>query len=131
MTNLTDYSEKVLLDWLMTNSTTPVRSTAWWVALHSSAPGEAGTLFELGAGIGYTRLPVTFGVAASPAGITLNSSTVTFGPATSAWIVTNVSITDTSATTANVLWQGAASSKTVSTGDYYQFSASNFSLTLA
>ena len=42
MTAKTDYAENLALLYLMTDETY-VRPTAWFVALHTGDPGEAGT----------------------------------------------------------------------------------------
>ena len=41
MAALSDYSEKLLLDWAMTTGSA-TRPTAWYVALYTAAPNDAG-----------------------------------------------------------------------------------------
>ena len=41
MAALSDYAEKLVLDWLMTNGSA-TRPTAWYVALYTAAPSDAG-----------------------------------------------------------------------------------------
>ena len=131
MSDLTDFAEKLLLDWLMTAGAA-TRPTAWWVALHTGAPGDNGAASEVGAGVGYTRQSVTFAAAASPGGTTDNTTTVTFGPASGAGFgaVTHMSIWDSSAA-GNSLWQGTATNKTIPSGDKYEFAVGAIDLTMA
>ena len=41
MAALSDHAEKLLLDWMMTSGTA-TRPTAWFVALYTAAPSDAG-----------------------------------------------------------------------------------------
>lgn len=130
MSALSDYSEKLVLDWLMTTGAA-TRPTAWFVALYTAAPSDSGGGTEVTLG-GYTRKSVTFNAAASPGGTTSNSTVVTWTAAGANFgSVTHVGIFDAS-TAGNLLWQGSLSaSKTVNDGDTIQFSAGNLTLALA
>lgn len=81
-------------------------------------------------GTGYTRQSVSFAVAAS--GSTSNSATITFGPAGSNWgTVTHVAVMDAS-TSGNVLFWGAiASTKTIDSGDTFQITSGNLTISLS
>lgn len=130
MSALSDYAEKLVLDWMMTAGAV-TRPTAWYVALYTAAPSDSGGGTEVSLG-GYTRKSVTFNAASTPGGTTSNSAVVTWTAAGAAFgTVTHVGIFDAS-TAGNLLWQGALStSKTVNDGDTIQFSAGNLTLTLA
>lgn len=130
MSALSDYSEKLVLDWLMTTGAA-TRPTAWFVALYTAAPSDTGGGTEVSLG-GYTRKSVTFNAASSPGGTTSNSGIVTWTASGAAFgTVTHVGIFDAS-TAGNLLWQGSLSaSKTVNDGDTIQFAAGNLTLTLA
>ena len=130
MAALSDYSEKLLLDWLMTNGAA-TRPTAWYVGLFTAAPNDAGGGTEV-SGNGYSRQSVTFDAATSGAGTTSNSGAVTFTAAGGAWgTITHIGIFDAS-TSGNLLWHGSLTvSKTVADGDTLQFAVGNIDLTLA
>ena len=130
MAALSDYAEKLLLDWSMTTGSA-TRPTAWYVALYSAAPSDSGGGTEISTG-GYARKSVTFSAASTPGGTTSNSNTVTFTASGANYgTVTHIGIFD-ALTTGNLLWHGAmTASKTVNDGDTLEFSIGNIDLTLA
>ena len=130
MAALANYSEKLLLDFLMTSGSA-TRPTAWYVALYTAAPNDAGGGTEL-SGDGYTRQAVTWAAASSPAGTTSNTNVPTFTANGGSWgTITHLGIWDASSS-GNFLWHGALSaSKTVADGDTIDFAAGNIDLTLA
>jgi hypothetical protein len=130
MAALSDYAEKLLLDWAMTTGAA-TRPTAWYVALFTAAPSDSGGGTQVSTG-GYARQSVTFAAATSPGGTTSNTNTVSF-TATGAnyGTVTHIGIFD-ALTGGNLLWHGAmTTSKTVNDGDTLEFSIGNIDLTLA
>jgi hypothetical protein len=130
MSALSDYSEKLLLDWLMTTGSA-TRPTSWYVALFTAAPSDSGGGTEVSGG-GYTRQSATFNAASTPGGATSNSNTVSWTAAGANYgTVTHIGIFDASSG-GNLLWHGGlAASKTVNDGDTLQFVAGNIALTLA
>jgi hypothetical protein len=130
MAALSDYAEKLLLDWAMTTGSA-TRPTAWYVALYTAAPSDSGGGTEVSTG-GYARQAVTFGAASSPGGTTSNSGVVSFTASGANFgTVTHIGIFD-ALTTGNLLWHGAmTASKTVNDGDTLEFSIGNIDLTLA
>jgi hypothetical protein len=130
MAALSDYAEKLLLDWSMTTGSA-TRPTAWYVALYSAAPSDSGGGTEISTG-GYARKSVTFAAATSPGGTTSNTNTVSFTASGANYgTVTHIGIFD-ALTTGNLLWHGAmTASKTVNDGDTLEFSIGNIDLTLA
>ena len=123
--NLTNYSEAEILQWLMTDETV-ARPTAWYVALFSAAPGEAGGGTEL-TGNGYARQAVDFGTD----GLT-NTAAVEFTAAGGNWVeATHMAILDAS-TSGNMLWYGPLSpgSKQIDDGDSIRFAAGEIDLSL-
>jgi len=130
MAALSNYSEKLLLDWLMTTGSA-TRPTAWYVALFTAAPSDSGGGTEV-SGSGYARQSVTFDAASSPGGTTQNSTAATFTASGGSFgTVTHIGIFD-SLTTGNLLWHGAmTASKTVADGDTLEFAIGNIDLTLA
>jgi hypothetical protein len=130
MAALSDYSEKLILDYLMTSGSA-TRPTAWYVALYTSAPSDAGGGTEL-SGNGYARETVAFAAATSGAGTTSNSGAVVFTADGGDWgSVTHMGIHDASSS-GNLLWHGAlAAAKTVLDGDSLEFAVGNIDLTVA
>ena len=130
MAALSDHSEALLLDWLMTNGTA-TRPTAWYVALYTAAPSDSGGGTEV-SGNGYSRQAVTFAAATSPGGTTSNTGDITFTASGGDWgTITHIGIHDASSG-GNLLWHGAmTASKTVADGDTLQFSTGNIDLTIA
>jgi hypothetical protein len=130
MAALSDYAEKLLLDFLMTTGSA-TRPTDWYVALYTAAPNDAGGGTEV-SGSGYSRQSVAFDAATSGAGTTSNTGDVVFTAAGGSWgTITHIGIFDAS-TAGNLLWHGSlVASKTVADGDTLQFSTGNIDLTLA
>ena len=130
MAALSDYAEKLLLDWSMTTGSA-TRPTAWYVALYTAAPSDSGGGTEV-SGSGYTRKSVTFAAATSPGGTTSNTGAVSFTASGGSWgTITHMGIFDAS-TSGNLLWHGAlTTSKSVGDGDTLEFAIGNIDLTLA
>jgi hypothetical protein len=78
----------------------------------------------------YVRKAITFGAAST--GQASNSATVTFDAATANWgTITHVAVMDAS-TSGNVLFYGAVTtSKTIESGDTFQVSSSNLTISLS
>jgi hypothetical protein len=130
MSALSDYAEKLLIDWSLTTGAA-TRPTAWYVALYTAAPSDSGGGTEVSTG-GYSRKSVTFAAGTSPGGTTSNTNTVTFTASGAAYgTVSHIGIFDAS-TAGNLLWHGAmTASKTVNDGDTLEFSIGNINLTIA
>lgn len=130
MAALSDYAEKLLLDFLMTTGTA-TRPTNWYVALFTAAPNDAGGGTEVSAG-SYARQSVAFSAAASPGGTTSNSGEVSFTASGGDYgTVTHMGIFDASSS-GNLLWHGAlTASKAVADGDTLTFAVGNIDLTMA
>lgn len=80
--SFSDYLENRLLEWAF-SSVGVTRPTAWYVALHSAAPGESGLLAEL-FGSGYARQSAAWSAPAN--GVISNTGLVVFGPALVDWV---------------------------------------------
>ena len=130
MAALSDHAEKLLLDWMMTSGTA-TRPTAWFVALYTAAPSDAGGGTEV-SGAGYVRQAVAFNAAATPGGTTSNTADVSFTATGGDYgTVTHLGIFDASSA-GNLLWHGILTApKTVEDGDTITFSAGNIDLTMA
>lgn len=130
MAALSNYAEKLLLDWSMTTGSA-TRPTAWYVALYTAAPDDTGGGTEVSTG-GYARQSVTFSAASSPGGTTSNTNAVSFTASGAGYgTVSHIGIFD-NVSGGNLLWHGSmTASKTVADGDTLEFSIGNIDLTLA
>lgn len=128
--NLSNYAEKLLLDFLMTASTA-TRPSARYLALFTSDPAEDGSGTEL-SGDGYSRQAVTFDDASSPGGTTQNSNAPSFTASGGNWgTVSHVAIFDAD-TAGNMLWYGPLdTSRVVNDGDTISFAIGDIDLTLS
>jgi hypothetical protein len=137
MTAASNYLENKVLDHVLKN-TAYTQPSALYLALFNNtstataANLEAGTLTDetSTSGTGYVRKTVTF--AASSGGTAATSATVTFDAATASWgTITHVAVMDAS-TAGNVLFWGAVTtSKTIDTGDTFQVTSGNLTISLA
>lgn len=130
MAALSDFSEKLVLDWLMTNGSA-TRPTAWHVALFTVAPSDSGGGTEV-SGNGYSRKAVTFAAASTPGGTTSNTNALSYTAAGGSWgTVSHIGIFD-AATGGNLLWHGGlTASKAVGDGDTLEFAINSINLTVA
>ncbi len=130
MAALSNYAEKLLLDWSMTTGSA-TRPTAWYVALYTAAPSDSGGGTEVSTG-GYARQSVTFDAASSPGGTTSNNNTVSFTASGASYgTVSHIGIFD-NVSGGKLLWHGSmTASKTVADGDTLEFSIGNIDLTIA
>lgn len=129
MAGFTNYSEDLVLDWLLTNASA-TRPTAWYVALYTVAPGETGGGTEVSGG-SYARTAVTFTVSGTAPTTASNSSAVEFPTATASWgTVVAAGIYDAS-TSGNLLaFANLTTSKTVDSGDVLRFNTGEIDVTL-
>ena len=142
MSAASNYLENKLLDHTLKYSTAPfVAPTTLYLALFLNTSGnalanlEAGTLTDevpTAGSTAYARQTIAFDSASS--GTSANTATVTFPAATASFgTVTHVAITDSATRGAgNVLFYGAVtSSKTIDSGDTFQVTAGNLTISLA
>jgi len=135
MSAASDYLENKVLDHVLTSTgyTAPVTR---YIGLFLNTSGnaatnlEAGTLTDEVSGGSYARQTVTFGAAS--AGQSATNATVTFTTATANWgTITHVAVMD-AVSGGNVLFWGAVTtSKTIETGDTFQISSGNLTISLA
>jgi hypothetical protein len=142
MSAASNYLENKLLDHTLKYSTAPfVAPTTLYLALFVNTSGnalanlEAGTLTDevpTAGSTAYARQTIAFDSASS--GTSANTATVTFPAATASFgTVTHVAITDSATRAAgNVLFYGAVTaSKTIDSGDTFQVTAGNLTISLA
>ena len=130
MAALSDYAEKLILDWMMTTGSA-TRPTNWYVGLYTAAPSDAGGGTEV-SGSGYAREPVVFAAATSGTGTTSNTGIVSFTASGGNWgSITHIGIHD-AASAGNLLWHGSlAAAKNVDDGDSLEFAVGNIDLTVS
>lgn len=128
MSAASDYLENKLLDHTLGN-TAFSQPSALYVGLYTSSPGDDDSGTECSGGA-YARQTASF--AAASGGSCSTDATITFPAATSNWgTITHVSVHDASSS-GNLLFHGAVtSSKTIETGDTFQISSGNLTITLA
>jgi hypothetical protein len=139
MSAASNYLENALLNHTLTATafTQPgTRHLALFTNTSTNAAAnlEAGTLTdEIGtSGTAYSRKAVTFAAASS--GTSATNATVTFDAATANWgTITHIAIMDSgTAGAGNVLFWGAVTTpKTIETGDTFQVSSGNLTVSLA
>lgn len=111
--SLSNNAETLTLKWLLTTDAV-TRPTAWYVALFTSDPAEAGSGTEV-SGTGYARTAGTFSVTGDTAA---NTANIEFPVAGASWgTITHAAIFDASSG-GNMIGYGAlASAKTIASGD--------------
>ena len=144
MTAASDFLENKVLDHVLRYSTAPyVAPTTLYLALFTSPTSLAATdaLLEAGTltneipttgGTLYARQTITF--AAASAGSSASNATVTFPAAGASWsTVTHVALVDNATRgSGNVLfWGQVTTSKTIDTGDTFQVTSGNLTISLA
>ena len=130
MAALSDYAEKLLLDWLMTTGSA-TRPTTWFLALYTAAPNDAGGGTQV-TGNGYARQSITFAAGVSPGGTMASNNAQTFTASGGNWgNITHIGIFDAS-TAGNLLWHGPmTTARTINDGDQLVFASGAVNLTLA
>ena len=141
MSAASNYLENKLLDHTLRYGSAPYTgASTLYLALfnntstNAAANLEAGTLTDevTTSGSAYTRKTVTF--AAASTGTSATNATVTFDAATASWgTVTHVAVMDGGTVgSGNVLFWGAVTtSKTIDSGDTFQVSSGNLTISLA
>jgi hypothetical protein len=139
MTAASNYLENKVLDHVLT-ATAYTQPGTRYLALFNNTSTNAATNLEAGtltdevstSGTAYSRKSVTFAAASS--GTSATNATVTFDAATASWgTVTHVAVVDgATAGAGNVLFWGAVTtSKTIDTGDTFQVTSGNLTISLA
>ena len=137
MSAASNYLENKVLDHVLTATTYTAPGTRY-LALFNNTSGNAAANLEAGtltdetstSGTAYARKTVTFAAASS--GSSATNATVTFDAATADWgTITHVAVMD-ALTSGNVLFWGAVTtSKNIQSGDTFQVSSGNLTVSLA
>ena len=115
-----------MLTWVFTNSSA-TRPSAWYVALYTGAPNDAGGGTEVSGGA-YARQAVTFSVSGDTA---TNTGAVEYPTATAGYgTVTHVGIFDASTGGNLIAYAALTASKTIDTGDVLRLPAGDLDVTL-
>jgi hypothetical protein len=142
MTAASNYLEAKVLDHVLRN-TAYTQPSGLWLALFNNTSGNAAANLEVGtltdetstSSTAYTRKTVAFGAATGTNPTqAATSATVTFDAATADWgTITHVAVMDSATAGAgNVLFWGAVTtSKTIQTGDTFQVTSGNLTISLA
>lgn len=124
--SFTNDLETRVLQWAL-SAGTPTRPTAWYVALFTAAPGEAGGGTEL-VGNAYTRVAVTFIVSGD---LATNSAALEWAAATASWgTITHVAVFDALTTGNMLVYATLTASKAIGTGDILRIPAGDLDITL-
>ena len=126
--SLSNSFETSTLTWLLTTgSPSPARPTAWYLALYTVAPTDAGGGTEV-SGTAYVRKAATFTVSGDTAS---NNAAVEWPTAGGSWgTVVAVGVFD-ALSGGNLIAYGAlTTNKTIDTGDVFRIPAGDLDITL-
>jgi hypothetical protein len=130
MSSFTDYTENLVLNWLLTtNSAT--RPTAWYVGLFTAAPSDTGGGTEV-SGNGYARKVTGTMTITGTTTTATNAAAIEFAAASGGnWgTLTHAAIFD-ALTTGNMLaWAPLTTARTINDGDVFRVPASSLTVTL-
>lgn len=127
--SFSDNAETLVLNWIFTSGAA-TRPTAWYLALFTTDPTDAGTGTEVNtSGTAYARQTVAFSVSGDTA---TNTAAVEFPTATASYgTVSHVGVFDAS-TGGNLIAHAAlAAAKTIDTGDVLRLPTGDLDITLA
>lgn len=130
MSSFSDYTENLLLNWLLTtNSAT--RPTAWYVGLFTAAPSDTGGGTEV-TGNGYARVATGTMSISGTATTASNAAAIEFAAASGGnWgTITHAAIFDASTGGNMLAWAPLTTSRTINSGDVFRIPASSLTVTL-
>ena len=130
MSSFSDYTENLVLNWLLTtNSAT--RPTAWYVALFTAAPSDTGGGTEV-SGNAYARTATGTISISGTATTASNAAAIEFAAANGgSWgTITHAAIFDASTGGNMLAWAPLTVSRTINDGDVFRIPASSLTVTL-
>ena len=130
MSSFTDYTENLVLTWLLTTDAA-TRPTAWYVGLFTAAPSDTGGGTEV-SGNGYARKATGTMTITGTATTATNAAAIEFAAASGGnWgTLTHAAIFD-ALTTGNMLaWAPLTTARTINDGDVFRVPASSLTVTL-
>ena len=133
MSAASDYLENKLLDHVLTSTSYTSPNATLYLALFTSDGGlennTSGSQTEISGG-SYVRKTIAFDAASG--GSASNNATVTFDAATANWgTITHVAVMDASSSGNVLFWGSVTTSKTIESGDTFQVSQNNLTISLA
>ena len=130
MSSFTNYTENLVLTWLLTTGSA-TRPTAWYVGLFTAAPSDAGGGTEV-SGSGYVRKATgTITVSGTDTTAT-NSAAIEFDPASGGnWgTITHAAIFDAETSGNMIAWAQLTTARTINDGDVFRIPATSLTVTL-
>ena len=130
MSSFSDYTENLLLTWLLTTSSA-TRPTAWYVGLFTAAPSDTGGGTEV-TGNGYARVATgTISVSGTDT-LATNAAAIEFAAASGGnWgTITHAAIFDASTSGNMLAWAQLTTSRTINDGDVFRIPAGSLDITL-
>lgn len=130
MSSFTDYTENLVLNWLLTtNSAT--RPTAWYVGLFTGAPSDTGGGTEV-SGSGYARKATGTITVSGTATTATNAAAIEFDPASGGnWgSITYAAIFDAETSGNMIAWAELTTARTINDGDVFRIPAGSLTVTL-
>lgn len=137
MSAASNYLENKVLDHVLTATSYTAPGTRY-LALFNNTSGNAAANLEAGtlsdevstSGTAYNRKAVTF--AAASGGSSATNATVTFDAATASWgSITHVAVMDASSSGNVLFWGAVTTAKTIDSGDTFQVTSGNLTISLA
>jgi hypothetical protein len=129
---MTDYTEYKLLDHLLLLTDFPM-PVGKFLSLHTASPTDTGSLAaEVStSGSGYARqtLAALMGATNVTTGVSVNTGTVTHGPATTDWgTITHIGHNDAVTAGTMLLWGAVEESQTTPIGESFQLTPGQYSI---
>lgn len=130
MASFTDYTENLVLNWLLTTNAA-TRPTAWYVALFTAAPSDTGGGTEV-SGSAYARVATGTMTVSGTATTAQNSAAIEFAAASGGnWgTITHAAIMDASTSGNMLAWAPLATSRTINDGDVFRIPAGSLTVTV-
>jgi hypothetical protein len=130
MSSFNDYTESLVLNWLLTTNTA-TRPTAWYVGLFTSAPSDTGGGTEV-SGSAYARKATGTITVSGTATTATNSTAIEFDAASGGnWGAIGWAAIFDASTGGNMLaWAPLTTSRTINDGDVFRIPATSLTVTL-
>lgn len=131
MSSFTDYTESLVLTWLLTNGSA-TRPTAWYVGLFTAAPSDTGGGTEV-SGSGYVRKATgTMTVSGTSPTTATNSAAIEFAAASGGnWGAIGWAAIFDAETGGNMIaWAALSTARTINDGDVLRIPAGDLDVTL-
>lgn len=131
MSSFTDYTENLVLTWLLTNGSA-TRPTAWFVGLFTAAPSDTGGGTEV-SGSGYARKATgTMTISGTSPTTATNAAAIEFDAASGGnWgSIGWAAIFDASTGGNMIAWAALSTARTINDGDVLRIPAGDLDITL-